>query len=313
MLPNLSAVIGGFGVYAFGLLTPAETRPFGLVLPLTFLAMGVLIVLWALVYLRRAFSVTPQARLVVRKGPYALVRHPMYIGNIFSITAWGLLIGTPEALALSVGACALQICRAAYEDRLLAATFPEYREYMSHVNAFIPRFDFHRPARLLVLVFAIFAAFFNDNASAQIDPNLGEKCQAWLQKALSERWFTTQEGAEFAATDDIQEILGSVPGCSDFVQLQKKCEKAYNDWFVAENERAEFTEAERKRAHDQLIRTIEAVTGCKFIIGFKKVCDVIRDEARRLTLSSPRLQSILQECHDESIATRTSDMIRPAI
>jgi protein-S-isoprenylcysteine O-methyltransferase Ste14 len=228
LLPNLSAVLAGFGIYAFGLLTPAETRPFGLILPLSLLAMGAAIVLLALIYLKRAFSVTPQARTVVRNGPYALVRHPMYIGNILSITAWGLIIGTPAALALSLGACALQICRAYYEDRLLTTTFPEYREYMSNVNAFIPRLDFYRRARLVLLFFAVTsAAFFYRNASAQIDPTPGAKCQAWHQKALLGQWFTKQEGSDFSATDELEERLGSVPGCAAFFRLQRRCENAY--------------------------------------------------------------------------------------
>jgi protein-S-isoprenylcysteine O-methyltransferase Ste14 len=307
LLPNLLAVLAGFGVYAFGLLTPAETRPFGIIVPLALLVLGGAIVLLALVHLRRGFSVTPQARTVVRNGPYALVRHPMYIGNILSITAWGLVIGTPEALALSLGACALQVCRAYYEDRLLATTFPEYRDYMSNVNAFIPRIDFSRWSRLLLLVFAVSAAvFLYRDASAQTDRSLETKCQAWHQKALSGQWFTKREGSDFQATDLDEETLKRVPACGAFFRLQEQCEEAYYGPLASSNA------AERGRTEVQLLGTIESVAGCRSIIGFKNVCEAVRKAGRSQNLS-PRLRSILQECADESIASRTSHMIRPGL
>jgi protein-S-isoprenylcysteine O-methyltransferase Ste14 len=312
LLPNLLAVLAGFGVYAFGLLTPAETRPFGIILPLALLALGGAIVLLALVYLRRAFSVTPQARTVVRNGPYRLVRHPMYIGNILSIIAWALVIGTPEALALSLGFCALQIYRAHYEDRLLAGTFPEYGEYMSNVNAFIPRFHFGKRARLLLVVFATTgAAFLYRNASAQtaptlMDPTLGAKCQAWHQKALSGQWFTKREGSEFKDTEDKEETLKRFPGCAAFFRLQERCQEAYFGPLAAPSTAA------RTSAEAELLRTIESIAGCKSIIGFENVCETVREAARGKNLS-PRLRSMLQECADESIASRTSSMIRPGL
>jgi protein-S-isoprenylcysteine O-methyltransferase Ste14 len=315
LLPNLLAVLAGFGVYVFGLLTPAETRPFGLILPLALLVIGAAIVLLALIYLRRAFSVTPQARTVVQNGPYAVVRHPMYIGNILSITGWGLVIGTPQALVLSLGACALQICRAYYEDHLLVATFPEYREYMTKVNAFIPRFDFGRRVRLLLLVFAVTgAAFLFRNAPVRADPNIGAKCQAWHQKALSGEWFTKREGEDFIeiSVERQEEIVQSVPACRAFFRLQKTCEDAFNEPGLYQANRTHPSAVEVKRLENELLRTLESVAGCKSIIGLELACGTVREAARRGNLS-PRLQSILQECSNESIVNRTSSMIRPVV
>ena len=127
--PNLMAVVAGFGVYAFSLLPPAPQPRVDLLLPLALLAAGTATVLLALVYLRRAFSVTPQARAVVRAGPYSLVRHPMYVGNILYIAGMGLLLGTGPALLLALLLCALQGVRARYEERLLTATFAGYAAY----------------------------------------------------------------------------------------------------------------------------------------------------------------------------------------
>src|SRR6202040_246475 len=102
-------VLGGFGVYMYALLPPADTRPVGVTVPLLLMAAGSALVLLSLVYLRYSFSVTPQARTLNYEGPYSVVRHPMYVGNILSLLGLGLLIGTPESLFLSLLMSVLQI------------------------------------------------------------------------------------------------------------------------------------------------------------------------------------------------------------
>jgi protein-S-isoprenylcysteine O-methyltransferase Ste14 len=316
LLPNFLAVLAGFGVYSFGLLTPAETRPFGIYVPLALLVSGSGIVLFALFYLRRAFSVTPQARTVVRSGPYAFVRHPMYIGNILSITGLGLMIGTPQALLLALAACLLQVCRARYEDRLLARTFVDYGAHMSNVNGFIPRIGFYRGGRISLLCLAIVVPFLAHQVTAQtaagkrIDPGIGAKCQAWHQKALSGQWFTLKEGEEFEATNQQQEVLQSIQGCKEFFQLQRRCEGLWYAPAVADAESQKPAVIKSKQT--ELLRAIEQVVGCKSIIGFENVCETVREEAKRSRLS-PKLQSVLQECAEGSIANRTSNMLRPAL
>lgn len=122
-MPNLLAVLAGFGVYAFVLLPPAEEILIAIYVPLALLAAGAGLVVYALFWLRRSFSVTPQARRVVQTGPYAWVRHPMYVGNILSIMGLGLMIGTSASLALAAVTCALQVCRAHYEDKTHGRNF----------------------------------------------------------------------------------------------------------------------------------------------------------------------------------------------
>jgi MFS family permease len=138
-LPNVLALAGAFGAYAFGFLPAADIAPINLYVPLTLLLLGAALVLLALLYLRRSFTVTPQARAVRRAGPYAIIRHPMYAGNILTVFGLGLLLGTPQSLLLSFAIACAQVGRAYFEERLLLAALPDYAVYREKVGAFLPR------------------------------------------------------------------------------------------------------------------------------------------------------------------------------
>ena len=51
---------------------------------------GLLLALWAMVSLRRSFSIAPADRGLVWRGAYRLIRHPMYAGEILSLA--GVLV-----------------------------------------------------------------------------------------------------------------------------------------------------------------------------------------------------------------------------
>jgi protein-S-isoprenylcysteine O-methyltransferase Ste14 len=95
---------------------------------------------WCIVLatLGRHFGIRPGARGVVSRGAYSRVRHPLYAAE--AIAQLGLLIAVFSPLAvLTFGLyLALQFRRALLEERVLAATFPSYREYQARTSRFIP-------------------------------------------------------------------------------------------------------------------------------------------------------------------------------
>lgn len=54
---------------------------------------GLLIALWSLASLGRSFSVAPDDRGLINRGPYRIIRHPMYAGEILSYL--GLCLAVP--------------------------------------------------------------------------------------------------------------------------------------------------------------------------------------------------------------------------
>ena len=101
--------------------------------------LGLATLTWPLWYLRRAFSVIPAARLLIREGPYRLVRHPMYAVYVLTYTAL-LLVRLTPFMALLVAVWAVLLAgRIRDEERVLALAFPGYREYQRTVGALFPR------------------------------------------------------------------------------------------------------------------------------------------------------------------------------
>jgi protein-S-isoprenylcysteine O-methyltransferase Ste14 len=93
---------------------------------------------WAVRTLGRSFSVIPQARAVVSAGPYRVVRHPLYLGEI--VATLGLAVVRPSAgtFAAWLLLCVLQAFRATHEERLLAATLTDYDGYRRCTRRLVP-------------------------------------------------------------------------------------------------------------------------------------------------------------------------------
>ena len=103
------------------------------------LTVGSLLQIWAFVFIR-VRAVAPTARdSLVRQGPYAHIRHPMYTGLLCQFAGLVWYVPTfPVALAclLGVGWAVLQ---AHLEERDLLRRVPGYGQYMQQVPRFFPR------------------------------------------------------------------------------------------------------------------------------------------------------------------------------
>src|SRR5258706_1600257 len=133
------AFTGTFSAIAASFL-PGGGRREGLVLPADIIAtIGLAYSVWGLAYLRRSFSIIPEARRLVTGGPYALSRHPVYLGEV--VTAIGINLATAGWLGgLAIGYFIVcELLRIRWEEGVLSRAFPgEYPDYARAVPRYVP-------------------------------------------------------------------------------------------------------------------------------------------------------------------------------
>jgi protein-S-isoprenylcysteine O-methyltransferase Ste14 len=94
---------------------------------------GFVVQVFAKLMLGRSFGCVPAHRGLKVKGPYRLVRHPMYAGYLLTHLAYLAVYPTLRNLAVYAVCYALQIPRLLAEERLLGRD-PSYRDYQTEVR-----------------------------------------------------------------------------------------------------------------------------------------------------------------------------------
>lgn len=89
--------------------------------------------------LGRCFGVLPEARGLVTSGPYRLVRHPVYLGELGACAGLVTAAPTPANLSAALAFAAAQAVRMRLEEAALTAEFPEYEEYAAETPRLVPR------------------------------------------------------------------------------------------------------------------------------------------------------------------------------
>ena len=95
--------------------------------------------IWSLSHLKRSFGLRAAVRTLVTDGPYARVRHPLYLGEILHLGGIAILSAKPIGLWLYAAAVTLQVARAKIEERKFLRTLPEYAAYQARTAFLWPR------------------------------------------------------------------------------------------------------------------------------------------------------------------------------
>jgi protein-S-isoprenylcysteine O-methyltransferase Ste14 len=101
-------------------------------------AAGTCWAVWSVWFLGRSISVIAQARAVVDRGPYRLVRHPLYVGELVSALGLAVAVGTVAAFCAWAALCLLQAYRALREEQVLLQALPGYGSYRARTAALLP-------------------------------------------------------------------------------------------------------------------------------------------------------------------------------
>ena len=109
-----------------------------IVLGFILISLGYAFAAWALVE-NRFFSSTvriqtDRGHVVCDSGPYRIVRHPGYAGNIPPLLGIVLALGSVWTLVPAVVALIIAVIRTALEDRTLQKELPGYRDYARRVR-----------------------------------------------------------------------------------------------------------------------------------------------------------------------------------
>ena len=75
---------------------------------------------------------------LVTNGIYSAIRHPIYTGLLVGGTGLVLLGASPWHVALWLGLLALLALKSRWEERMLVAEHPDYRDYGARSGRFLP-------------------------------------------------------------------------------------------------------------------------------------------------------------------------------
>jgi protein-S-isoprenylcysteine O-methyltransferase Ste14 len=103
---------------------------------------GVAFAIWARLHIGRNWSGTVTIKAdhkLIRTGPYAIVRHPIYSGFLTAVLGTAIAIGEVRGLFAFVAAFIGVKLKAGLEEEFMTEQFgDEYVQYQREVKAFIP-------------------------------------------------------------------------------------------------------------------------------------------------------------------------------
>lgn len=137
--PRFSAFMGTFLTILLPFLPQTKVPPALQIISIALVICGFSLSIWVLRWLGRSLSVTAQARRLIIHGPYAIVRHPLYLTEEIAVAGLILNHFSLEGMLLGAIQWAFQLRRMTNEERVLRSTFPEYANYEMNTPKLIPR------------------------------------------------------------------------------------------------------------------------------------------------------------------------------
>lgn len=136
--PRISALAGSFLSFALVALPPADLGPTWQATGVALIAISAVLSAYVLMRLGRSFSVIPQARRLVTTGPYAIVRHPLYLCEEIAVIGVAMIHFSYAAIVIVIVQWIFQLRRMVNEERVLSARFREYNNYAAHTPRVLP-------------------------------------------------------------------------------------------------------------------------------------------------------------------------------
>ena len=136
--PAVLTLAGSYGPWLIPLLARGSELPALAVASAAIFLVSDGLIIYPLIALGKSFSLMPQARKLVTSGPYAHVRHPLYLIEEAAVMGVLLQYAWFAALPFLVLHVAIQIRRMQLEEKVLRDAFPEYAAYAKRTPRLIP-------------------------------------------------------------------------------------------------------------------------------------------------------------------------------
>jgi protein-S-isoprenylcysteine O-methyltransferase Ste14 len=95
--------------------------------------LSIVVVVYARLSLGRSIGLVPAQRVIITKGAYAFVRHPIYTGIFISYTSFMLRAYSPTNVALALLGIGYFVVKSFIEEGFLRVD-PEYANYLARVR-----------------------------------------------------------------------------------------------------------------------------------------------------------------------------------
>src|ERR1700690_432088 len=109
----------------------------------TVTALGIALAIWARFYLGQNWSSAPPVKVgheLIRPGPYAWVRHPIYSGLILAAIGTAIARREPRGFVSVVLLWLGFLIKSRMEEKFMRKTFgPDYEDYSKSTGALVPR------------------------------------------------------------------------------------------------------------------------------------------------------------------------------
>lgn len=139
LFPRITAIVGTFLMSIITIFPRADLGP-GLLIAATLLVLsGTLLSIYVLARLGRSFSVMAEARRLVTSGPYARVRHPLYLAEQIALLGTAIQFFSWFTVLIFFLHLLVQIQRMKNEEAVLQGVYPEYGAYRARTARLIPR------------------------------------------------------------------------------------------------------------------------------------------------------------------------------
>lgn len=138
LMPRAAAMAGMYLIVAIVVLPPVELSNQLYLISTLLVVIGTMFSLYSALNLGQALSMMSEARRLVMRGPYAMIRHPLYLGEAITLVGLTLQFFSLSAVLIFILQCACQVIRMNNEERVLLKAFPQYKDYMAHTARLVP-------------------------------------------------------------------------------------------------------------------------------------------------------------------------------